>query len=130
MEGAPIQASESVPSTSAATNCCANSSQPGTKQSTFSVKIVKANMILLANGKVEFEQLEQVHISVDDHSANVHTVNSAIHAKWGAEFVVVTGDGLEVDDSAGTQGIYLLGMVKHNMLFVHFYLGYRKPPSC
>ena len=57
----------------------------------------------LPNGKVEFERLEQAHIRIDDRSANVHAVNSAVQTKWGAEYVVFTGDGLEVDDSRGTQ---------------------------
>lgn len=69
------------------------------------MKVVKANMTKLPNGKVEFERLEQTHISLDDRSANVHTVNNAVQLKWGGDFVVVTGDGLEVDDSSGTQGV-------------------------
>ena len=71
------------------------------KEGTCNVKVVKANMNKLPNGKVEFERLEQTHISIDDRSANVHTVNSAVQ---GATFVV-TGDGLEVYDSSGTQGM-------------------------
>ena len=66
----------------------------------------------MPNGKVEFERLEQTHISIDNRSANVHTVNNAIKMKWGSDFVVVTGDGLEVDDSSGTQGnVYICGII-------------------
>lgn len=74
------------------------------KDGTFNVKVVKANMKKLPNGKVEFEQLEQTHINLDDSSANINTVTNAVQAKWGPEYVVVTGDGLAVDDSSGTQG--------------------------
>ena len=70
---------------------------------------MKANTNRLPNGKVEFERLEQAHISIDDRSANVHSINNAVQSKWGSDFVVVTGDGLEVDDSSGTQGV----SVKH-----------------
>ena len=101
------QANETVPCASPATT---NPNQPyykpfgNKKEGTCNVKVVKANMNKLPNGKVEFERLEQTHISIDDRSANVHTVNSAVQLKWGADFVV-TGDGLEVYDSSGTQGV-------------------------
>ena len=45
--------------------------------------------------------LEQTYICLYDHSANVHTVTNAVQSKRGADFI---GDGLEVDDSSGTQG--------------------------
>lgn len=70
----------------------------------FNVKIVKSTLIKLPNGKVDFDRQEQVHISVNESSANVHTITNAVQAKWGASYIVVTGDGLPVDDSAGTQG--------------------------
>ena len=50
------------------------------------------------------DRLEQTHISMDDRSANVNTVTNAVQSKWGSDYIVVTGDGLEVDDSSGTQG--------------------------
>ena len=58
----------------------------------------------LPNSKVEFEQLEQTHINLDDNSANINTVTNAVQAKWGPEYVVVTGDGLEVDGCSGRGG--------------------------
>lgn len=73
---------------------------------TFNVKIVKAQVTTLPNGKPDFKRLEQMHVHIDEASANVHTITNAIKSKWGAEFVVVTADGLPVDDSAGTHGIY------------------------
>ena len=55
---------------------------------------------------MEFEKLEQTHVSLDDRTANVNTVTCAIQSKWESEYVVVTGDGLEVDDSSDTQGTW------------------------
>ena len=49
--------------------------------------------------------MEQMHVSVDEPSANVNTITSAIQSRWGANYVVVTADGLEVDNSAGTRGM-------------------------
>ena len=105
VEGAPRGSQSGSCSTGPATNTLQPFYKPiaSKKECAFNVKVVKATMNKLANGKVEFQRLEQAHIRIDDRSANVHAVNSAVQAKWGAEFVVVTGDGLEVDDSAGTQ---------------------------
>ena len=64
----------------------------------------------LPNGKAEFERLKRTHINLDDWSANITTVSSAVQAKWGTAYIVVTGDGLEVDGiyiaSVDTQGDY------------------------
>ena len=70
----------------------------------FNVKIVKATMIKQPGGKVDFDKQEQIHVNIDESSANVHTITNAVQSKWGTSYVVVTGDGLPVDDSAGTQG--------------------------
>lgn len=48
------------------------------KECAFNVKVVKATMNKLANGKVEFQRLEQAHICIDDRNANVRAVNSAV----------------------------------------------------
>lgn len=112
VEGTPvIQANHTVPcATVATTSNTAGHNQPyykpiaSKKDTTFNVKVVKAKMSKLHNGKVEFEKLEQTHVSLDDRTANVNTVTCAIQSKWGSEYIVVTGDGLEVDDSSGTQG--------------------------
>ena len=70
------------------------------------MKVVKVKMTKLHNGKVEFEKLEQTHVILDDRTANVNTVTCAIQSKWGSEYSVVTGDGLEVDDWPGIQGTW------------------------
>ena len=69
----------------------------------FNVKIVKAKVTKLPNGKADFIQMEQMHVNVDEPSANINTITSAIQSRGGANYVVATGDGLEVDDSAGTR---------------------------
>ena len=114
VEGAPLhEITQTVPCASPSTS----STQPyykqfGTKKdSTFTVKVVKANMKKLLNGKAEFERLKQTHINLDDWSANITTVSSAVQEKWGTTYVVVTGDGLEVDGSVGTQGDYKFELV-------------------
>ena len=110
VEGAPAhQVTQTVTSATPSTSS-GFASQPffkpfGTKKgNSFNVKVIKANMKKLAGGKLEFEKLEQTHVSLEESNANVVTVSSAVQGKWGVEYMVVTGDGLEVDDSAGTQG--------------------------
>ena len=68
------------------------------------VKVVQASIRYLSNGKVEFSAMSQTHVDVTDATANVNFVNSAVQRKWGPEFVIVTSDGLKLEDSSGTQG--------------------------
>ena len=70
---------------------------------TFNVKVVKA-VLKKSGNKVDFDRLEQIHINVNEKSANINTITSAVQNKWGSNYSVVTADGLDVDDSAGTQG--------------------------
>lgn len=109
VEGAPFHTATqtvpcSVPSTSSPNSFPHYKPIASKKDGSFNVKVVKAIMKKLPNGKVEFERLEQTFVSLDDSCANVGTVNNAVQLKWGPEYVLVTADGLEIDDSAGTQG--------------------------
>ena len=70
---------------------------------TFNVKVVKS-VLIKCGSKVDFDKIEQIHISVTERSANVHTITSAVQRKWGPNYYVVGSDGLEIDDSSGTQG--------------------------
>ena len=77
------------------------------KSGSVSVKIVKASFYSkCSGGKREFEKLGQTFVSVTEATANVMYVSSVIRQKWGEEYVLVTSDGLQVEDSSGTQGKY------------------------
>ena len=77
------------------------------KSGSVSVKIVKASFnSKCSGGKREFEKLGQTFVSVTEATANVMYVSSVIRQKWGEEYVLVTSDGLQVEDSSGTQGKY------------------------
>ena len=74
-----------------------------------SVKIVKASFSSkYSGGKREFEKLGQTFVSVTETTANVIYVSSVIRQKWGEEYVLVTSDGLQLEDSGGTQGKYTI----------------------
>ena len=40
-------------------------------------------------------------------TANIHYITSVVQQKFGSEYTVVTGDGLRIEDSSGTQGLLL-----------------------
>lgn len=69
-----------------------------------SVKVVQATMTRLASGKSSFNKVGQTFLDVTDATANVSYVKHIIRQRWGAEYTLVTLDGLELEDSSGTQG--------------------------
>ena len=116
----PIQTSpHSPPATSVPPRMPSASSEPSTsglhipqtqftasrKAQSTNVKIVQASMKRLPNGKMEFMAQNQTFVDVTEVTANLHYVSSAIQRKWGPEYVLVTSDGLKLDDSSGTQGM-------------------------
>ena len=39
-------------------------------------------------------------------TASVDYIRSAVQKRWGSDHVLITTDGLEIEDHSGTQGIY------------------------
>ena len=74
------------------------------KEPTVSVKVVQAQLTRSSSGKAEFQRQGQLFIDVTEATANVPYISSAIQKKWGNDYLLVTVDGLEIKDSAGTQG--------------------------
>lgn len=68
------------------------------------VKIVQASIKRLPNGKPEFTQIGQLFVDISEATANIHYISSVVEKKWGADYVLVTSDGLRIEDSSGTQG--------------------------
>ena len=67
------------------------------------VKVVQAHVSKSATGKLEFHRLGQAFIDVNESTANVFHITDVIQNKCD-DYVLVTGDGLQVEDSSGTQG--------------------------
>ena len=81
---------------------------PPVKEPSANVKIVKANMNHHKNGgKFEFFEVAQTHLDISESTANVGHVLKEIKSKWGDDYVIVTIDGLQLEDSEGTRGIIL-----------------------
>ena len=75
---------------------------------TLSLKVVQATMQQTPGGKPEFTRLSQAFIDITESTANVPFITSVIQAKWGGEYVLVTADRLQIEESSGTQGKRLL----------------------
>ena len=78
----------------------------GRRAATCNVKIVQANLHRLPGGRVEFDPQGQMWVDVSDATANVNHILSAVQRNWGTDQVLVTADGLKIEDSSGTQGKY------------------------
>ncbi len=76
--------------------------------STTSVKILKAEMSTSRTGKVDFEQSAQMHIDVTETTANVCHILREVHQKWGEGYVLVTLNGLQLEDCEGTRGKFFV----------------------
>ena len=73
------------------------------KSQTVNVKVVRASMKRLANGKCEFANHGQTFVDVTESTSNVNYIRNAVQKRWGEEYTLVTADGLEIEDSSGTQ---------------------------
>lgn len=71
----------------------------------FNLKVIQATMKRLHRlGKVEFTQQCQTFIDIREDTANAIHITSMIQIKWGNDYVLVTKDGLPIEDCAGTKG--------------------------
>ena len=46
-----------------------------------------------------------MHIDISENTANVSHVTKEVQQRWGQGYVIVTSDGLELEDCEGTQGL-------------------------
>ena len=69
------------------------------------VKVVQARMKKSQTGIVEFTPL---FVNVTESTVNVGHITNVMQEKWGYDHVVVTSDGLKVEESAGTRGTFML----------------------
>ena len=72
--------------------------------SSVNVKLVQAAMSRQPSGKPSFNRLGQTFVDVTEATANVTYIKLVIQQKWGHDYTLVTADGLELEDCAGTQG--------------------------
>ena len=70
----------------------------------FSLKIVKATMV--RSGVKRKPKFQQIYVELVESTANLEHVLNIVQNRWGAHFVLVTSDGLQLEESSATQGVY------------------------
>lgn len=71
---------------------------------TFSLKVVKATLHQKARAKPDFQPMSQLYIELTEATAHLDHILEAIRKRWGPEYILVTSDGIELEDSPATQG--------------------------
>ena len=71
----------------------------------FNLKVVKAEIIRKGR-KIEFKGKQQTFIEIVDSTANVEHISGVVRRRWGSDYVIVTQDGLELEDAPATQGTH------------------------
>ena len=73
------------------------------------LKVIQANVSKNVNGKLEFFKIGQMFVTLYEPTATVDYITAVIQKRWGKEYIIVTSDGLPIEDSSGTQGTYYVG---------------------
>ena len=69
------------------------------KEQSLKVKIIQAKM-KKHSGRPEFTSMCQTYVTITEATASLDYVTTVIQRKWGSQYVLVTSDGLKLDDSA------------------------------
>lgn len=78
----------------------------------YSLKVIKAEIIQTRHRKkIEFKQITQTFIELMDSTANVEYILSVVQRRWGPDFIIVTHDGLPIEESPATQGEQLVSFM-------------------
>lgn len=67
------------------------------------VKVVYSTMKKIGN-KFSFKKLHQAFVKVVESTANVHYITHVVREKWNNNLVLVTNDGMLIEDGSGTKG--------------------------
>ena len=81
-----------------------NSVIPKSKEQRITVNIIQASMEYSPTGKVDFTSQAQMHLDVSESNANVVYIINEVQKRWGNEYLLVTTDGLLLEDCNATQG--------------------------
>ena len=72
----------------------------------------------LPGGKCEFTHTGQTFINITENTANV---NNIVQRRWGPGYILVTADGLEIEDISGTHGIAIVQVfILNSNMFIAF----------
>ena len=78
------------------------------KGATFNLKVLLAKMERGPSGKCHFHMMNQTFMELTEKNARVSDITEYIQNCWGEqeELIIVTSDGLRVEDCDGTRGIH------------------------
>lgn len=71
---------------------------------TMNLRVYQGKIIKKSNGRSELERIGQTFITINESTANVPYLTHHVKLKWGHSYVLVTNDGIRIEDSSGTQG--------------------------
>ena len=63
------------------------------------MQVVKASIKWQGKGKPEFTAESQLHLDLTDQTGNFQYILAAVRDKWGNGYILVTNDGIEIEDS-------------------------------
>ena len=75
-----------------------------TGKQTCNVAVVHAHFKRLPGGKADFKLVTQKFVLVTEELANFYYILSKV-ASWGNNHVLVTANGLKIEDGSGTRGM-------------------------
>ena len=85
------------------------------KSSTINLKVLLAKMTTTESGKCSFNAESQMFIELTESTVNVNHIISAVRYQWGQDVILVSSDGLEFQNSQGSQGIHEFKVIIHVM---------------
>lgn len=73
------------------------------------------------NGKPKFEPIATMHLDLTEATANLDHILISVRQQYGAGYILVNVDGLEIEDSPTTQGKKLHGNTSTSITSFFFF---------
>ena len=89
----------------------------GLKTKSYNLKIIRASMTMTGR-TAHFQHLRQT-LEMVDSTANLEYVVTLVQKRWGPEYVIVTNDGLKLEESPATQGRPIIIAVPRQGVSMH-----------
>ena len=71
------------------------------------VKIVRARLSYAQNGRPVFQNIDVIFVDVTEENADARSIIRAVQEQFGANYTIVSNNGLEIKDGPGTRGSYM-----------------------
>ena len=78
----------------------------GSKEgSSINVKIIQGTITKKSSsGRPDVKHISQTFVDVNESTANVIYLSHVIKQLWGLDYILITADGMRIEDSSGTNG--------------------------